>query len=155
LSGIVLAFLALVGTTSPARAAELTRAEYVERAEVVCEQTATKAVPALKVGLRKLKANEVIASGAKLIAVAAFNDKARKRLQQIPRPPDDRADLSDWLGQLGAQNRLLRKAGEELSAEHRVQAQGFLSRFVHSGNVANDTVLGFGFKHCLFDSNLK
>jgi len=140
---------------SPALAAELTRSEYVERAELICEHTATKAIPAFKIGVKKLKNNEVISAGAKLMEVARLNETSRGRLQKLPKPLEDSADLTTWMTQLGAQNRLLRKAGKELNEEHRVQAQGYLSRFVHSGNVANDTVLGFGFKHCLFDSNLK
>jgi hypothetical protein len=153
--GVALACLACVGAVSFATAAELTRSAYVARAELICGDTSTKAIPAFKIGVKQLKNNEVISAGTKLMEVARLNETSRGRLQKLPKPPEDSADLATWLAQLGAQNRLLRKAGKELHEEHRVQAQGYLSRFVHSGNVANDTVLGFGFKDCLFEGSLK
>lgn len=53
------------------------------------------------------------------------------------------------------QNFFLRKAGKALGEGERVRAQGYLSRFVHNGNLANDTVLGYGFKYCLFNKHFK
>jgi hypothetical protein len=155
LSCFALTAVAILAPTSLASGAELTKTEYVARAEAICKATAAQATPVLKDGLSAIKKNQVVGAGAKILKVAALNDSSRSRLLTIPKPQADVGDLTAWLKRLQIQNLFLRQAGKALLEAHRVQAQGDLSRFVHNGNLANDQVLGFGFKYCLFNSHLK
>jgi hypothetical protein len=149
-SGFAVASIVASLAAPVAPAAELTRAEYVTRAESVCKQTKAVADPKFEAGLRQLKKNNVVSAGAKLTKVATLYDGALARLHPIPQPQEDAADLSAWLRRLDVQNGFLHAAGKDLGDSHRVQAQGDLSRFVHWANLANDQVLGFGFDDCLF-----
>lgn len=149
------AMAALTMLAAPAQAAELTRRDFVDRAEPICEAATVKVSPSLKVGLAEFKRNDVKSAGPKFTQAAATYDSLRARLADIPKPPEDAEVLTEWLKQLGVQNLFMRKTGQALSAGQRVKAQGYLSRFVHNGNLANDMVLGFGLKDCLFDSRLR
>lgn len=71
-------------------------------------------------------------------------------MDQIPKPEDDAATLTEWLKKLREEDQLLERVGKELKKEHRVKAQGYLARFIHAGNLANNVVFGFGFNYCLF-----
>lgn len=147
--------IAVAAIASPAVGAELTRGEYVDRAEAICTFGAGKAKPLLRKGFKEFKANEVKSAGPKFVRAAAYYTAARLRLLKVPVPADDREeDLEAWLKQLKVQNFFLERTGQALTEAHRVEAQGYLSRFIHNGNVANDLVLGFGFKSCLFDSRI-
>jgi hypothetical protein len=154
-SCFALAAVVVLATASSALGAELTRDEYVTRAEAICKVGTTKVTPMLSDGLAEFKKNEVTGAGPKFVRAAAFYDSSRARLQAIPKPLSDADDLTAWLNRLQVQNLFLRKAGKALAEARRVQAQGFLSRFVHNGNLANDLVLGFGFKYCLFNNHFK
>jgi hypothetical protein len=149
------ASIALLGAAAPALAAEPTRGEYVDRAEAICKVAATKSSPLLHRGFAEFKANEVESAGPKFVSTAAAYDSARSKLATIPEPAADADDLTEWLNALEVQSFFLRKTGAALADGRRVQAQGLLSRFVHSGNLANDIVLGYGFKYCLFDKSFK
>lgn len=146
--------IAAAAISSPAFAAELTRTEYVDRAETICKFGADRAKPLLAKGFKEFKDNEVVSAGPKFVKAAKYYASARTRLLGIPIPQEDSEDLVAWLKQLKIQNFFLDRTGQALTEAHRVQAQGFLSRFIHNGNVANDLVLGFGFKFCLFDSRI-
>jgi len=149
------AAIAFCGAAAPASAAELTRGQYVDRAEAICKVGTAKSSPLLSKGLAEFKANKVESAGPKFVSTAAAYGAARSKLAAIPKPADDAEELAEWLDLLKVQNFFLRKTGKALSAGQRVQAQGFLSRFVHNGNLANDTVLGYGFKYCLFNKDFK
>jgi len=150
-----LAAIAALVSAAPALGAELTKSEYVDRAEEICKAGTTKATPMLSDGLAEFKKNKVTLAGPKFVRGAGFYDTARARLLTIPKPQADADVLTAWLARLKIQNFFLRKTGKALSEAHRVKAQGLLSRFVHSGNRANDLVLGFGFKYCLFNNHFK
>ncbi len=153
---LVVAVVALAaGVVGSASAAELTRGEYVDQAEAICKTGTKKSSPLLSKGLAELKENKVTSAGPKFITTAASFDAARAKLLKLPKPADDAEELGEWLSLLKVQNFFLRKTGKALSEGERVRAQGYLSRFVHNGNLANDTVLGYGFKYCLFNKHFK
>lgn len=143
----------LMAIAAPTLGAGLTRAEYVERAEAICEFGVAKAKPLLRKGFSEFKANEVKLAGPKFTRASEYYTASRERLIAVPMPAEDKTDLRAWLKQVKVQNFFLERMGEVLTEGRRVKAQGYLSRFVHNGNAANDLVLGFGFKACLFDSS--
>jgi hypothetical protein len=129
---------------------ELSRADYVERAESICKSMTAITIPMVKRAEREFKKNEIGIAGRRFIRAARIYDSSRARIQKIPKPPTDAAELTRWLELLKTQTAFLRKTGQALKQGQRAKAQGFQARFVHNGNLANDTVLGFGFDHCLF-----
>jgi hypothetical protein len=147
------AALATAATATAAPAEDVTRSQYAERAEAVCKPVSQTAKPMIARALSNLKKNQVKPSGRELLEVAKTYEALRAHLRAIAPPPADAGVLRSWLKRLQEQNAFLRDAGRELSRERRVPAQGFLARFVHSGNLANDLVLGFGFNYCLFKQN--
>jgi hypothetical protein len=151
---VVATATAAITIAAPVLGAELTRAEYVERAETICEFGSGKAKPLLRKGFAEFKANEVKSAGPKFLRAAKYYAASRDRLTAVPMPVEDKLDLLAWQKQLKVQNFFLGRTGQALVEERRVKAQGYLSRFIHNGNVANDLVLGFGFKTCLFDSHM-
>jgi hypothetical protein len=140
----------LLLSISPAFAGELTRGQYVQRAEETCKPSMDRAGPILKVARRSLQKNKVKVSGRHFLQAAEIIRVSGEKLEAIPMPPDDTAVLKVWIERLREENELLKKIGEELLDAHRVKAQGYLARFVHSGNQANRVVFGFGFDQCLF-----
>jgi hypothetical protein len=149
------AAMALLMLAAPAYGAEPTRRDFVDRAEAICKGGTTNVSPMLSDALAEFKKNEVKVAGPKFSRGADTYDAMRARLAALPRPLADADLLTEWLKQLEVQNSFLRKTGQALAAAQRVKAQGFLSRFVHNGNLANDLVLGFGFKYCLFNNKFK
>jgi hypothetical protein len=69
----------------------------------------------------------------------------------VPRPAADAAKLETWFGFLNEQEAYLKKIAADLRAGHTIASQGDTARFVHNGNLANRTVLAFGFHYCSFE----
>ena len=72
------------------------------------------------------------------------------RSRAVPRPALDEAQLAKWFDYLRLQESYLAKAAAALRAERIVQYQHNAVRFVHTGNLANDVVIAFGFNYCRF-----
>jgi hypothetical protein len=68
----------------------------------------------------------------------------------MPRPPEDVARLAKWFGYLDRQESYLRRITAQLRAGRAIKAQRLTARFIHSGNLANNVVLAFGFNYCSF-----
>jgi hypothetical protein len=154
--GLFVATLVIaVVAVAPARGAELTRPEYVARAESVCKVGVAQAGPLITKGFREVKKNQVLSAAPKFARAAKLDEAMRRHLGAIPPPPTDARNLTAWLQRLEVQNEFLARSGEALSEDQRVRAQGYFTRFIHNGNLANDLVLGYGFKSCLFHQRVK
>ena len=73
-----------------------------------------------------------------------------REISTVPRPPLDEAQLAKWFHYLRLQESYLAKAAAALRAQRIVQYQHNAVRFVHTGNLANDVVIAFGFNYCRF-----
>ncbi len=67
------------------------------------------------------------------------------------RPPADRPQLAKWFRYLRLQESYLRGAASALQAQQIVRYQHDSVRFVHTGNLANDVVIFYGFNYCRFN----
>lgn len=131
--------------------AELTRDEYVARVEPICK--------------RNTEANSRIFEGAKGEVQAGKLKKASKRfsraavalgrtvgqIDRVPKPATDAAKLSRWAGYLRREGDLLGEIGKALRQEKKGKAQGLSVRLRRNSNLANNTVLAFGFRYCRID----
>jgi hypothetical protein len=145
------ALVALALWSGVALAAEApTRAEYVERAEPLCATAAERTDPLFSTVRVDIKHERVRPAGHALHRAAQSIATLNQALRRIPKPSADAKTLTTWLGHLEDQTALAAKAGTLLSEDRRTKVAGYLSRLIHAGNLANDTVLGFGFNKCLF-----
>jgi hypothetical protein len=152
-TSIVAVALAVLAVVSAAAAAELTRDEYVARVEPICK--------------RNTEANEKIFAGAKeevkegkLKLASAHFAKAETALKKtigqlaaVPQPAADQAKLGKWLGYLEVEASYLGRIGKALAAGGKAKAQTLSVRLNRNSNLANDSVLAFGFDYCRLESS--
>jgi len=140
----VLALSATAGAESPERA------EYVASLETVCKPGVEATQRAVQ-GLRSdIKAERLSVAARKLSSAARIFDGTVREISPVPRPPLDTAQLAKWFGYLRLQESYLARAAAALHAERIVRYQHNAVRFVHTGNLANDVVIAFGFDYCRF-----
>ena len=102
-------------------------------------------------GLRSdIQAERLAVAARKLSSAARIFDGTVGEISPVPRPPLDATQLAKWFGYLRLQESYLARAAAALRAERIVQYQHNAVRFVHTGNLANDVVIAFGFDYCRF-----
>jgi hypothetical protein len=148
IAGAFVALLAMTGLTLAATT-EPTRESYVAQVEPICK-TNTKANERILAGARKeIKAGELrIAAGQFTRAAAAFA-KTVKLIAAVPRPAADSAKISQWIGHLEAEQKLLSEIAKALKAGKKGRVQALDVRLNNNSNITNNTVLEFGFNYCL------
>ena len=142
--------LAVLVLSVPARAESPERAAYVSSLEAVCKpgvEATQRAVRGLRADIR---AERLSVAARKLSSAARIFDGTVGEISSVPRPPLDAAQLAKWFGYLRLQESYLARAGAALRAEQIVKYQHNAVRFVHTGNLANDVVIAFGFNYCRF-----
>ncbi len=151
LSAVAATALAISASSSVALGQEPpTRPEYVAQAEKVCKASKERTDPILKGVGADIKHNRLEPAGRALSRAARLFGAQRQKLVGIPRPPEDVRVLTVWLGRLDTEHTLMAKAGSLLLEGRRGKVTAYLARYAHAGNLANDTVLGYGFHECLF-----
>ena len=142
--------LAVLALSAPAAAESPDRDEYVAGLEAVCKPGVEATQRAVR-GLRSdIKAERLAVAARKLSSAARIIDGTVGEISTGPRPPLDAAQLTKWFGYLRLQEDYLARAADALRAERIVQYQHNAVRFVHTGNLANDVVIAFGFNYCRF-----
>lgn len=149
LSGVLLA--ALVVAVPLAGAAELTRDEYVARVEPICKANTQANARIFKGAKEEVKAGELDKAAKRFKrAVTAFA-KTIKQIQAVPQPVEDKAKLTKWIGYLKTEKSFLARIGNALAANDKYKAQSLSVRLNRNSNLANNTVLSFGFDYCRID----
>jgi hypothetical protein len=126
------------------------RAEYVSRLESVCKPGVEATQRAVKGVRSDIQAERLAVAAGKLSSAARIFDGTVGRISTVPRPPLDATQLAKWFGYLRLQESYLGKAAAALRAQRVVRYQHNAVRFVHTGNLANDVVIAFGFNYCRF-----
>jgi len=126
------------------------RAEYVERLESICKPRA-QATQRVMRGVRQDVRQERIATAARKFARGTrLFDQTVTLMKPVPRPAADVETLKRWFTYLGQQETYLQGITLDLKAERTIKAQRLTARFIHTGNLANDVVLAYGFNYCSF-----
>ena len=146
----VAALAALVLSASAGAEAVPDRAEYVSRLESVCKPGVEATQRAVRGVRSDIKAERLAVAARKLASAARIFDGTVGEISPIPRPPLDATQLTKWFGYLRLQESYLSRAAAALRAERIVGYQHNAVRFVHTGNLANDVVIAFGFNYCRF-----
>lgn len=143
----VLAFL-FVGV--PALAAEVTRESYKEAVEPICK-TNTEANEKILEGVRaKVKEGKLKAASRQFSAAARALKRARAQLLQVPKPPEDAAKLTKWLGYVKTEVQLFESVARKLKNGEKTSAQKMVVRLISTARQANNQVLEFQFRYCRF-----
>jgi hypothetical protein len=136
---------------APAPAAEApTRAEYVERLEAICKPDAEATQRAMKGARTDVRRERFKPAAAKFAAATAIFSGTVKQIKGVSRPSADKKKLAKWFEYLDRQESYLRQINKALKARQGTRASRLIARFIHSGNLANNVVLAFGFDYCSF-----
>ncbi|HTT94429.1 MAG TPA: hypothetical protein VMF55_07135 [Solirubrobacterales bacterium] len=147
---VVGVLLALLGGAVAVAAEPPTRAEYVTRLEAICKPDAAATQVAMRGARGDLRAERLPVATAKFAKATRIFGGTVKKIAAVPRPPADEAKLAKWFDYLNRQESYLRQITAQLRAGHAIKAQRLTARFIHSGNLANNVVLAFGFDYCSF-----
>jgi hypothetical protein len=140
----------LVAAASAAAAEAPTRDDYVAQLETVCKPDAEATQRVMKGARADVRAERLAAAAAKFAKATSIFGSTLRRIVPVPRPPADSAKLDKWFGYLKNQQSYLEQITVKLRADQAIKAQRLISRFIHNGNLANNTVLAFGFDSCSF-----
>jgi hypothetical protein len=153
-AGVLLLAAALVASAAFAVVApEQTREAYVAQVEPICKKNTQANERILKGVRKKIQQGKTKAAAGQFTQAAAAFKKAVVELRAVPQPPEDSAKLTKWLKKLDVEAELLGNIGKALKDGNKGQAQSYFAKLTSNGNLANSTVLGFDFNHCLIDSS--
>jgi hypothetical protein len=131
-------------------AAAPTRAEYVDRLEAVCKPDAEATQAAMKGARADISAERLDAAAVKFARATSIFGATLSEIVAVPRPAADAAKLATWFTYLSRQRSYLGQITAQLRAGNAIKSQRLTARFIHSGNLANNVVLAFGFNSCSF-----
>jgi hypothetical protein len=140
----------LAGAMTAAAAEAPTREQYVAQLESVCKPDAEATQVAMKGARSDVQAERLTIAAVKFAKAASIFGSTVKEISAAPRPAADTAKLTKWFGYLNAQESYLKRITAQLRAHQAIKAQRLTARFIHNGNLANNTVLAFGFNYCSF-----
>jgi uncharacterized membrane protein len=147
---VATALLSALALSAVARAAAPDQAEYVSQLESICKPNVEATQSAVR-GLRSdVQREEFAVAAGKLSRAQRIFDRTVTAISAAPRPVADTAQLSKWFGYLRLQESYLGRAASALHAQRIVSYQHNAVRFVHTGNLANDVVITYGFNYCRF-----
>lgn len=145
----LVAAAALLGAV-PSNAAEATRDTYKAEVEPICKRN-TEANEKILKGVRsKVKAGKLDAAAKQVFAAARALKGTRSELLQVPKPPEDVALLTKWLGYVKTEVQLFETLGRKLDKGDETGAQKMVLRLESTAKQANNTVLAFEFRYCRF-----
>jgi hypothetical protein len=134
-----------------ALAAEVSRDQYVQAAEPVCKANTEANQRIFKGAKEEVKEDKLKAASGHFFKAKQALAKTVKQLGALPEPTTDEAKLTKWISYLGTERDLLGKIGTALSHEDKAAAQQLSVRLNRNSNLANNTVLAFGFDYCRID----
>jgi hypothetical protein len=139
--------LALI-VAATAFAAEVSRDEYKDAAEPIC-QSNTQANERILAGVRKeVRQGKLKPAATKFTKASAALKKALQELEAVPRPAADEARLAKWFSYVKIEAELFATAGQKLKAGDKPGAEHIVTKLTQNANKANLEVLPFGFRYC-------
>jgi hypothetical protein len=149
----LLALAIVLGVVAAAAAAEGEgpgRTEYVAQLEGICKPRAEATQVAMHGAKADLKAERLAVAAIKFGKASKIFGGTVKKISAVPRPPTDAAKLGTWFTYLNRQETYLQQITSQLRAGRAISAQRLTARFIHNGNLANNTVIAFDFNYCSF-----
>ena len=138
---------------SGTREGEATRADFIRTAEPICARDTRRNVRILKGVRKQVREGKLAPAGRRFTrATRAFTQTLRAVLD-IPRPAEDRQLLNRWIKYLIKQRSYLAQISKALGNGDGYQAQRLSLLLIRNANQANQSVRGYGFRHCLIRPN--
>ena len=138
---------------SGTREGEATRADFIRTAEPICARDTRRNVRILKGVRKQVREGKLAPAGRRFTrATRAFTQTLRAVLG-IPRPAEDRQLLNRWIKYLIKQRSYLAQISKALGNDDGFQAQRLSLLLIRNANQANQSVRGYGFRHCLIRPN--
>jgi hypothetical protein len=132
-------------------AAEISRSEYVERAEPLCKANVLANKRIFKGAKGEVKAGKLKLASSHFMRAARAFAKTIAQLETVPRPTTDEERLAKWFRLLRTEKGIIEKIGRALAAEDKHKASSYSVELNRNSNLANNTVLGFSFNYCRID----
>ncbi|HTR75264.1 MAG TPA: hypothetical protein VMH33_08405 [Solirubrobacterales bacterium] len=145
----VLSLALVVGAT--AFAAEVSRTEYKEAVEPICQSNAKANERLLSNVHKEVQAGKLKTAGAKFTKASTELKRTLRELEGVPRPVADEARLTKWFGLIKTEAELFATAGKKLKAGQKAAAEHVVVQLTQNANKANSAVLPFGFHYCRFE----
>jgi hypothetical protein len=156
---LTLACLAAAVVAAPAQGAA-TRTEYVAQVDPICKAAAPQVKKSLgsmklpspakiekldpKTGLKRISRSFGKTLGRTNKVLTAMTT----RIAAVPAAPGDEAIVADWIFNQRSATDLLGRAARAGKHGKFFQMLGLLSGYNESAVVVNETMSGFGFRHC-------
>ncbi|MGN6274708.1 MAG: hypothetical protein ACTHNP_02110 [Solirubrobacterales bacterium] len=152
-TALLLTIVALQAVVAPlVSAAEVTRAEYVERSEPICKANTIANRGILKGVRQDVREGKLRVAGGKFKRAARALERTIDRLERLPKPSADETRLERWFTHLNGEAKLLEKVARRLSKGSHVDLDRYVLELRHNANVTNNIVLTFGFEFCLIQT---
>jgi hypothetical protein len=146
---LLVAVAALIAAV-PSNAADATRESYKEAVEPICKAN-TEANEKILKGVRaKVKSGKLAAAAIQFDGAAKALKRTRSQLLQVPKPAEDTARLTKWLGYVKTEVQLFEAIAAKLRKEEANSAQKMVVRLISNARQANSQVLVFEFRYCRF-----
>jgi hypothetical protein len=130
---------------------EITREEYAARAEPICKTNVLANKRIFKGAKGEVKAGKLKPASTHFFRASTAFAKTIDQLAAVPQPSADEARLTKWLGLLRDEKALIEKVGRALASGDKHKAGSYSVDLNRNSNLANNTVLGFGFDYCRID----
>jgi uncharacterized protein with FMN-binding domain len=149
---LILSLAAIVALLAavPSSAAEQTPETYKEAVEPICKANTEANEKILKGVRQKVKDGQYKAAAAQFSGAAKALKKARIQLLAVPKPPEDSAQLTKWLGYAKTEAQLFESIATKLKKSEATAAQKMVVRLVSTARQANNQVLDYEFRYCRF-----
>ncbi|HET9199322.1 MAG TPA: hypothetical protein VFN92_13840 [Solirubrobacterales bacterium] len=134
----------------PSSAAEATRETYKEAVEPICKANTEANEKILKGVRQEVKDGKYDAAARKFLAAAKALKKTRTQLLAVPKPAEDSAKLTKWLGYVKTEAQLFESISTKLKKDEVTAAQKMVVRLVSNARQANNQVLDYEFRYCRF-----
>jgi hypothetical protein len=124
------------------------RETYKTQVEPICKQNREANERVLKGVKQNIKDGKLALAGTQFAKGAVALKKARAQLAAVPKPADDSARLTKWLGLIKTEVELFEKVSKKLKSGDKRGAQRMALQLTTTVNKANNTVLAYEFRYC-------
>ena len=128
--------------------AEMTRQEYVAKAEPVCKTNVLANKRIFQGAKAQVKSGKLKQASSHFSRAATAFAKTIGQLEAISPPAADEATVNRWLGLLNDEKDLITKIGKALAANDKHKAESISVDLNRNSTKANNAVLSFGFNYC-------
>lgn len=129
------------------------RVAYKTQVEPICKRNREANERVLKGVKTNIKKGKLKLAARQFSKGAAALKKARAQLAAVPKPAEDTARLTKWLGYIKTEIGLFEKVSKKLKAGDKRGAQRIALQISPTVNRANTTVLPYEFKYCRVDTS--